>query len=79
MSIDRSASYPLHEHSNNANNTILHLDDVDCYGNESKLSECKHRGIGINNCVVRPVEAGVICTSKCYKLQCIVVAMYAQY
>ena len=44
----------------------IHLDDVACYGNESKLSECKHRGIGLENCEEGVDEAGVICTGKCH-------------
>ena len=44
---------------------FYHLDDVDCRGNESMLSECGHRGIGVlRSCVVRQEEAGVICNSK---------------
>ncbi|XP_062243290.1 deleted in malignant brain tumors 1 protein-like [Platichthys flesus] len=36
------------------------LDDVACSGNESKLTECRHRGIGTHGC--GPIEdAGVIC------------------
>ena len=60
-----SASYPLLEHS--SFNFILNisLDNVDCNGNESKLSECQHRGIGIHNCVEGLEEAGIICTGKC--------------
>ena len=35
-----SASYALNEHGSNDTRTIIYLDDVSCYGNESKLSEC---------------------------------------
>ena len=63
-----SASYPLHEHSINK---IVHLDDVACYGNESKLSECQHRGIGINSCTEGIEEAGVICSGEFQFLDCV--------
>ena len=41
------------------------MDNVDCSGNESKLSECQHQGVGIYDCVEGFEEAGVICTGKC--------------
>ena len=61
-----SASYALREHSSNNDTLFLHLDDVSCFGNESKLSECGHRGIGIANCIRGIDEAGVICTGRIY-------------
>jgi hypothetical protein len=51
--------------------TILlfyYLDNVDCSGNEDRLSECEHDGIGVHNCGVRYEEAGVECNSMCYLL-----------
>ena len=60
-----SASYPLLEHSSYYAFLNIHLDNVDCNGNESKLSECQHQGIGIHDCVVGFEEAGVICTGEC--------------
>ncbi|XP_026203232.1 scavenger receptor cysteine-rich type 1 protein M130-like isoform X2 [Anabas testudineus] len=37
------------------------LDDVDCSGSESSLSECQHRGFGNNKCS-HSKDAGVICS-----------------
>lgn len=59
------ASYAFNKHSSN-NNSVISMDDVSCYGNETKLSECEHRGIGIHNCIEGTDEAGVLCTSKFY-------------
>ena len=40
------------------------LDDVSCSGNETSITECRHRGFGIHNC--RHIEdASVICEGKC--------------
>ena len=54
----------VQDYSSNYNGTIIHLDDVACYGNESMLSECPHRGIGIQDCTAGIDEAGVMCTGK---------------
>ena len=41
------------------------LDDVQCFGNESKLEECRHAGWGVHDCSHRD-DAGVFCTNgKC--------------
>ena len=61
---DITVSYPLLSHDNYAIQPLIHLDDVDCTGNESMLSECSHRGISIHNCVAGAEDAGVICTSR---------------
>lgn len=36
------------------------MDNVNCVGNERKLSECKHQGWGIHNCG-HSKDAGAIC------------------
>ncbi|XP_027139595.1 pancreatic secretory granule membrane major glycoprotein GP2 [Larimichthys crocea] len=36
------------------------LDDVNCYGSESSITDCRHRGLGVHNC--RHIEdASVVC------------------
>ena len=56
-------SYPLLNYGTN-DPLNFHLDDVNCIGNESKLSECGHRGIGIHDCRAGSDETGVLCTGK---------------
>ncbi|KAK7939600.1 hypothetical protein WMY93_002926 [Mugilogobius chulae] len=36
------------------------MDDVACYGSEFSITECRHRGFGVHNCVHRE-DAGVRC------------------
>ena len=36
------------------------LNDVSCYGNESSISECRHKGLGRHSCYHNR-DAGVIC------------------
>ena len=38
----------------------IYLDNVHCTGNESRLIDCPHSGIGIHNCV-HSEDAGVRC------------------
>ena len=42
------------------------LDNLGCSGRESSLTECRHSGVGIHNCV-HSEDAGVVCASpgKC--------------
>ena len=39
------------------------LDDVRCYGSESLIDNCQHRGWGVHNCNHNK-DASVICSSK---------------
>ena len=41
----------------------IFLDDVGCSGNESRLADCPHPGIGINNCN-HGEDAGVNCSGE---------------
>ena len=43
------------------------LDDVRCYGNESKLTQCFHPGIGLENCEASEL-AGAVCIGIIYIL-----------
>ena len=38
----------------------IFLDDVGCLGNETRLEDCVHDGIGIHNCA-HFEDAGVLC------------------
>ena len=41
------------------------LDNVGCIGTESRLFDCYHIGLGINNCA-HSSDAGVVCIGKGY-------------
>ena len=60
---------------------IIHLDDVQCNGSESILTNCSHRGVGVHNCNPSK-DAGVICSPgnavknlECPKIICTVSAL----
>ena len=40
--------------------TTIHLDDIECVGNEGRLIDCPHSGVGQHNCH-HAEDAGVIC------------------
>ena len=66
----KPASTAIQRHPVNSSTILLfyYLDNVDCSGDEDRLSECEHDGIGVHNCGVRYEEAGVECNSMCYLL-----------
>lgn len=43
--------------------SAIHLDDLSCVGNETRLSDCSRKPVGIHNCV-HSEDAGVVCTGK---------------
>ena len=58
-----TASFPLRHTTTLTVSPAYHLDNVDCRGNESMLSDCKHGGIGVHNCFPGK-EAGVTCNGE---------------
>ena len=65
LSVLPLAFIPLMSHPVLTDDSLFyHLDDVECTGNENRLSDCTHGGIGVHNCFERAEEAGVICNSR---------------
>ena len=64
----KPASTAIQRHPVESNPSVLfyYLDNVGCRGDEDRLSECEHNGIGVHNCFVRYEEAGVECNSMFY-------------
>lgn len=42
----------------------IHLDELSCTGNETRLADCQHGGVGNHNCGHNE-DAGVVCVGKC--------------
>ncbi len=40
------------------------LDDVSCFGNEPSITDCRHQGFGVHNCI-HGEDASVVCEGKC--------------
>ena len=54
----------------------IFLDDVHCRGNETKLADCVHNGVGVHSCDHRD-DAGVICLQGVqFCIVCTSVAIY---
>ena len=41
---------------------VIVLDNVNCNGNEANLTQCRHNGFGVHDCVHRE-DAGVFCSA----------------
>ncbi len=48
----------------------IHLDDLECNGDERSLLECIHSGVGNHNCG-HSEDAGVVCTGEFLSLTCV--------
>ena len=64
----KPASTALRQHPVKSNPSVIfyYLDNVGCRGDEDRLSECEHNGIGVHYCDVGYEEAGVECNSMFY-------------
>ena len=51
-------------------NGSIYLDNLNCYGSESRLIDCYHNGIGIHNCD-HSDDASLRCQRKCFNCHCI--------
>ncbi len=41
----------------------IFLDNLNCVGNETRLIDCPHNGVGVHNCD-HSEDAGVVCQSE---------------
>ena len=56
------ASLPLQSHRVFSGSLLFYyLDEVNCSGSETQLTECGNDGVGIHNCYLNYEKAGVIC------------------
>ncbi len=57
----------------------IHLDGLNCVGNESQLSDCEHNGLGNHNCLhfedasVLCIASGLLCCIATYSYKCIII------
>ena len=63
-------SYALREYGGTYDVINFNMDDVSCIGNETKLVDCLHPGVGNHNCRPGYNDAAVICTGKSNILKC---------
>ena len=56
-------SAPTHAHFGHGSGNIW-LDDVNCFGHETSIDRCSHRGWNVHNCR-HDEDASVICLGKC--------------
>ena len=56
----RLGAIPLHKAAHGPGYGPVHLDDLDCNGNEPHISQCGHNGVSDSNCQ-HIEDAGVIC------------------
>ena len=58
-----SGGEPVHNGRFGSGNGFIWLDNVECYGDETRLTNCIHNGWGVSNCGHHE-DAGVICLCK---------------
>ena len=60
---DAEVHVALHEAFFGSGPNPIHLDEVNCVGNEERLSDCQHAPLGIHNCL-QEEDASVLCTGE---------------